>query len=157
MEKRNNTAYIVTDIETKCNTFPKKFEISSLFITIRVCPWNFGIIQQKTAKSSAFLPLSPEFSRFVGLYSADFTGNGRVSRAKFVTPPKGLGRFRRESSNLGREAYKGTSSPKVGDRKSPYEIWRISKKFNRLPSRFQKFGKWGLFSFLHGLFRSRQM
>ena len=45
---------------------------------------------------------------------------GGVSNAKFETPPKGLGRFRRESSNLGREAYKGTSSPKVGDRKSPY-------------------------------------
>ena len=87
-------------MHTKCNTFPKKFENSSLFITIRVCPWNFGIIQQKTAKSSAFLPLSPEFSRFVGLYSADFTGNGRVSRAKFVTALKGLGRFRRESSNV---------------------------------------------------------
>jgi hypothetical protein len=86
MEKHNSTAYIVTDIETKCNTFPKKFEISSLFITIRVCPWNFGIIQQKTAKSSAFLPLPPESSRFVGLYSADFTGNGRVSRAKYEPP-----------------------------------------------------------------------
>ena len=70
-----------------------------------------------------------------------FREKGGVSNAKFETPPKGLGRFRRESSNLGREAYKGTSSPKVGDRKSPYSIWRISKKFNRLPSHFQNFGK----------------
>ena len=57
------------------------------------------------------------FKRLINRINKD----GGVSNAKFETPPMGLGRFRRESSNLGREAYKGTSSPKVGDRKSPYQ------------------------------------
>ena len=39
-----------------------------------------------------------------------------------------LGRFRRKALNLGREAYKGTSSPKFDGKKSPYQMENFEEK-----------------------------
>jgi len=51
---------------------------------------------------------------------------------------KGLVRFRREPSNLEREAYKGSSRPKVSGRKSPYEFRVIRKNSTCILTEFPK-------------------
>ena len=79
------------------------------------------------------------------LLFCQFTGR-RISPPFFVdiTRKKGLGRFRREALNLGREAYKGTSSPKFGGRKSPYNMENF-EEIQPIPVSFSKFSESGTF------------
>ena len=69
------TAYIVADMRPNCNTFPKKFQNSSLFIMIRHEVKSIGVISQKTAFFSKILFYPLNFSRF-----ADFDRAGKAKK-----------------------------------------------------------------------------
>ena len=69
------TAYIVADMRPNCNTFPKKFQNSSLFIMIRHEVKSIGVISQKTAFFSKILFYPLNFSRF-----ANFDRAGKAKK-----------------------------------------------------------------------------
>ena len=97
-----------------------------------------------------------DLDRAVAALTEGSTNETGVSNAfTLETPPRGYVRFRREASNLGREAYKGTSSPKFDGKKSPYQMENFEEK--PIPVSFSNLPESGTFFFSQGLFWSRQM
>ena len=87
------TAYIVADMRPNCNTFPKKFQNSSLFIMIRHEVKSIGVISQKTAFFSKilFYPLKSSFFRSVRISKTPNKNHGvrasvRVSKKRQSKP-----------------------------------------------------------------------